>query len=62
MAQSRSARHEALDGVTPNDVYNSRRKRRRYEVRGERRVRLALDVGRFAGRRHLPVVRLRKAA
>ena len=54
--------HEALGGAAPNDVYNRRRRSRRHKVRGKRAVRLVLDVGRFAGRRHLPVVRLRKAA
>jgi putative transposase len=65
--------HTTLDGRTPREVFIGRtRRRRRIETRprwphqprghsphGER---LALDVGYIAGRKHLPVIELRRAA
>ncbi|MBI5487779.1 MAG: transposase [Deltaproteobacteria bacterium] len=69
--------HMALGGATPTEVYRGRRPantgprfetRARYPARGRGKLRapqgtpLRLCIGYHEGRRHLPVVRLRKAA
>jgi putative transposase len=64
--------HTTLDGRTPNDIINGRtRRRRRIETRSRwpHRPRgrssggkLALDLSYVAGKKHLPVIELRRAA
>ena len=66
--------HQALDGRTPLEVYEGRASAtqvRRFEPRAKwpvghddtvRRVRLALSVSYYEGRRHLPIIELRRAA
>jgi transposase InsO family protein len=65
--------HTTLDGRTPREVFVGRTRRRRrietrprwpHQPRGRRPGggRLALDVSYVAGRKHLPVIELRRAA
>jgi transposase InsO family protein len=64
--------HATLDGRTPSEVFRGRTRRRRrietrarwpYQPRGRSPgKRIALDVSYVAGRKHLPVIDLRRAA
>lgn len=57
--------HQALDGCTPREVYNDfvpASRRKSSERPTHRDTRLTLSVTYHEGRRHLPIIELKRAA
>jgi len=54
--------HERLGGATPNEIHDGAEPSAERRANGRTGVRLALRVRYLAGRKHLPIVALERAA